>query len=134
MLRNTGAPAQIDGVDLQLSFADPYSGAPHSGAAPGYPVEYIAQIERGAGSGSMSGITLDLDGRGSARGGIYVGPGLDDAVRVERAVLRRVATDPPSSRGGGGIWSDSRIAVGAVDIESVKLPKFGGRAFPTARP
>jgi len=82
----------------------------------------------------MSGITLDVEGKGSARGGIYVGPGLDGAVRVARAILKRVATDPPSSRGGGGIWSDSRISLGAVDIDSVRLPKFGGRAFATARP
>ena len=134
MLRNTGAPARIEDIDLQLSFADPYSGAPHSSAAPGFPIEYIAQIERGNGAGSMSGITLDVEGRGSARGGIYVGPGLDGAVRVARAILKRVATDPPSSRGGGGIWSDSRISLGAVDIDSVRLPKFGGRAFATARP
>lgn len=134
MLRDTGAPARIEDVDLQLSFADPYSGAPHGTSAPGYPVDYIAQIERGMGAGSMSGITLDVEGRGSARGGIYVGPGLDGAVSVARAVLKRVSTDPPSSRGGGGIWSDSRIALGQIEIDSVKLPKFGGRAFPSRRP
>ena len=129
-LRDMGAPARIEDVDLQVAFIDPYSGAPHSAAAPGHPVDYIVRIEKGkSNKGSMSGIVLDVDGRGASRGGIYVGPDLDGAINVKRAVLTRVATDPQSSRGGGGIWSNSTLGLGEVKIDSLKLPKFGGSAF-----
>lgn len=129
-LRDIGAPARIEDVDLQLAYADPYSGAPHAGDVPGYPIDYIVRIEKGKGrSGSMSNIVLDVDGRGSSRGGIFVGPGLDDAIDVRRAILTRVATDPRTPKGGGGIWSNSRIRVGETRIDSVNLPDFGGSAF-----
>lgn len=130
VLLDEGAPATIEDVHLQVNFADPFSGAANSQDAPGYPVDYIVHIERRKGApGSMSGITLDVDGIGSSRGGIYVGDGLDDAVDVDKAVLKRVAMDPPGKRGGGGIWSNSRVKLGDVQIDSPKLPKLGGTAF-----
>ena len=134
-LRDMGAPARIEDVDLQVAFIDPYSGTPHSAAAPGHPVDYIVRVEKGKSrKGSMSGIVLDVDGRGTSRGGIYVGPDLDGAITVERAILARVSTDPPSSRGGGGIWSNSRLKLGEISIDSVKLPDFGGSAFAKKNP
>jgi len=54
--------------------------------------------------------------------------GLVEGIRLQ------VATDPPSSRGGGRIWSDSRIALGEILIDSIKLPKFGGRALAKPQP
>lgn len=129
-LMDKGAPATIEDVSLQVVFTDPYSGTPHAAGAPGYPVDHIVRIEkRNPASGTMSGIVLDVQGRGASIGGIHVGPGLDDAVRVARAVLSRVATDPPSNR-GAGIWSDSRLSLGNVSVDSVRLPKFGGNALP----
>ncbi len=101
---DVGAPARIEGLDLQVEFVDPYSGAPHGARAPGYPIDHIVEIEkRHPAKGSMSEIVLDVEGIGSSFGGIYVGPGLDGAIRIERAILKRVATDPPASLGGGGI-------------------------------
>ena len=129
-LLDIGAPAQIEDVNLQLSFVDPDSGAPHGARTPGYPVDHIVRIEKlNPNSGSMAGVVLDVEGDGASFGGIYVGPGLDGAVSLQRAVLRHVATNPPASHGGGGIWSDSRISLGDVQIQSVKLPRFGGHAF-----
>jgi hypothetical protein len=81
----------------------------------------------------MSGIHIDVEGRGSSYGGIVVGPNLDGAVTIDRAVLTRVATNPPAATGGGGIWSDSRLNLRDVRIETVKLPKLGGRAFAKPR-
>ena len=133
-LLDAGAEARLENVNLQLSFVDPYDGAPHGLETPGYPVDHIVRIEKlNPRKGSMSKILLDVEGRGAAWGGIYVGPALDNAVRIERASLVRVATNPPASVGGGGIWSDSRLAVGRVVIDSVKLPKFGGKNFPQPR-
>jgi hypothetical protein len=127
---DTGEPATIEDVSLQLTFADPHSGAPHGPSAPGYPIDYVVQIEkRNPDKGSISGIVLDVVGRGAGIGGILVGAGLDDAIDVRRAVLTRVATNPVASNGGGGIWSNSRLTLGDIQIESVKLPKFGGKAF-----
>lgn len=129
-LRDSGAPARIEDVDLRLSFIDPHAGARHGARAAGYPVDQIVRIEKqNTRSGSMAGITLDVEGDGSSFAGIYVGPGLDGAVRVARAVLKHVATDPPATVGGGGIWSNSRLSLGEVSVDSVKLPKFGGPAF-----
>jgi hypothetical protein len=129
-LLDIGNPARIEDVSLQLVFSDPFAGAPHGRGSPGFPVDHIVRIEKqNPRSGSMSGIVLDVEGRGASFGGIFVGEGLDGAVSVPRAVLTRVATDPPSSAGGGGIWSSSRLNLGDVTVESVKLPKFGGRAF-----
>ena len=129
MLPDVGAPATIKDVDLQLRFVDPYSGAVHSVSTPGYPIDHVVRIEKlKSRRGSISGITLDVEGRGAAMGGILVGEGLDDAIRVDRAVLASVGTDPPGRR-GAGIWSNSRISLGEVTIESGKLPKLGGRAF-----
>jgi len=134
-LRDMGAPARIEDVDLQVAFIDPYSGAPHSAAAPGHPVDYLVRIEKGKSrKGSMSRIVLDIDGRGASRGGIYVGPDLDGAVNVRRAFLSRVATDPKAVRGGGGIWSNSRLILGETRIDSVKLPDYGGSAFARKQP
>ena len=135
LLRDMGAPATIEDVDLQVAFIDPYSGAPHSVGAPGHPVDYVVRIEKGKSrQGSMSGIVLDVDGRGASRGGIYVGPNLDGAINVKRAILARVATDPHAVRGGGGIWSSSRLMLGETRIDSVKLPDFGGSAFAHKKP
>lgn len=127
---NKGTPATIEDVDLQVKFTDPYEGAPHRPDVPGYPIDHVVKIEKlNPRTGSMSGIVLDVEGHGAAFGGIYVGAGLDDAVRVSRALLERVATDPPTSLGGGGIWSDSRLGLGLVHVQSVRLPKFAGAAF-----
>ena len=133
-LFDVGAPARIDDVRVQLAFIDPYAGAPHSAAAPGFPINHVVEIEkRNPAKGSMSGIVLDVEGTGSSFGGVYVGAGLDRAVQLQRAVLRRVATDPPATLGGGGIWSDSSIGLGDVSVDSVRLPKFAGRAFQKPR-
>lgn len=77
----------------------------------------------------MSGIALDVEGKGAWRGGMSIGPGLDGAVHVNRAILTRVATDPPAKGASGGIWSNSQIVLGNVEIESGNRPKFGGSAF-----
>jgi hypothetical protein len=129
-----GAPARIEDVTLQVVFIDPYSGAPHGPNAPGYPIDHFVRIGRLYSSeGTMSGIHIDVEGRGSSYGGIVVGPNLDGAVTIDRAVLTRVATNPPAATGGGGIWSDSRLNLRDVRIETVKLPKLGGRAFAKPR-
>jgi hypothetical protein len=77
----------------------------------------------------MSNITLDIEGRGSRIGGVFIGAGLDDAVNLRRAHLARVGLHPPASVGGGGIWSDSRLKLGDVAVDSPVQPQFGGRAF-----
>jgi hypothetical protein len=129
-LLDRGAAARIQDVRIQLAFSDPFGGARHSKLAPGYPVDQIVRIEKVvAERGSMAGITLDVEGLGASFAGIYIGGGLDGAVNVKRAVLRRVATDPPATHGGGGIWSDSLVETGALSIESMKLPRFGGKGF-----
>jgi hypothetical protein len=133
-LLEQGAPARIEDVRLQVSFVDPYAGGKHGPGVPGYPIEHVVRIEKAnPAKGSMSGIVLDVEGEGSGFGGIYVGSGLDGAVTVERAILKRVAMSPPASVGGGGIWSDSRLTLGNVQIDSIMLPKFGGSAFATRR-
>jgi hypothetical protein len=130
VLYDQGAEARIEGVDLQLSFTDPYDGADHSAAAPGYPIDHIVRVEKSdPRKGRMSGINLDVVGRGSRFGGVLIGAGLDDAVTLRRAHLARVGLNPPSSLGGGGIWSDSRVQLGDVSVETPVLPRFGGRAL-----
>lgn len=129
-----GAPARIEDVDLQVDFADPHEGARHGPARPGHPVDYVARIEkRDPAHGSMDDISLDITGRGSRYMGIYVGPGLDDAVQVRRARLARVVTDPPASI-GRGIWSDSRVELGDVQMEAMNNRRFGGRALQDREP
>lgn len=129
-LMDLGAAATIDDISLQVAFVDPYSGAPHGAGAPGYPVDYIVQIEKtNPAKGSISNIVLDVEGRGSGAGGLYVGSGLDGAVSLKRARLTRVASNPQAIAGAAGIWSESRLHLGDVEIKSVKAPKFGGRAF-----
>ena len=125
-----GADARIEAVDLQMNFTDPYDGAEHQAGAPGYPVDHVARIEKVSPHiGSMSAISLDITGRGSRFGGIYIGAGLDDAVTLRRAHLARVGLHPPASVGGGGIWSDSRVQLGEILVESPVLPRFGGRVL-----
>ena len=125
-----GADARFENIDLQMTFTDPYDGAEHSAAAPGYPVDHIVRIEKtNPRRGEMRGIDLDVVGRGSRFGGAYIGAGLDDAVTLRRAHLERVGLHPPASVGGGGIWSDSRVRLGDVALDSPVLPKLGGRAL-----
>ena len=129
-----GDPARIEDVDLQVDFADPHDGARHGPARPGHPVDYIARIEkRDPAHGSMDDISLDITGRGSRYMGLYVGAGLDDAVRFRRARLTRVVTDPPASI-GRGIWSDSRVELGDVQVEAMNNRRFGGRALQDREP
>ncbi|HEX6740174.1 MAG TPA: hypothetical protein VF079_00055 [Sphingomicrobium sp.] len=125
-----GADARFENIDLQMTFTDPYDGAEHGAAAPGYAVDHIVRIEKtNPRRGQMSGISLDVVGRGSRFGGAYIGAGLDDAVTLRRAHLERVGLHPPASVGGGGIWSDSRVRLGDVALDSPVLPKLGGRAL-----
>jgi hypothetical protein len=125
-----GADARIENIDLQMVFTDPYDGAAHAAGAPGYPVDHIARIEKvNPHRGGMRGISLDITGRGSRFGGVFIGAGLDDAVALRRAHLSRVGLDPPASVGGGGIWSDSRVQLGDISLDSPVLPKLGGRAL-----
>ena len=129
-LLDKGAPATIENIALQLKFADPYSGAPHGPDAPGYPVDHIVQIEkRNPDSGVMSGIVLDVDGRGSSLGGIAVGAGLDGAITLKRVRLTQVSTDSRSAQGAGGIWSRSRLNLGDVQVTPANGPRFGGSGF-----
>jgi hypothetical protein len=133
-LMDIGAAATIDDVSLQVEFTDPYSGAPHGAGAPGYPVDYIAQIEKvNPARGSISDIVLDVVGTGAGSGGIYVGSGLDGAVLLKRARLARVVSNPQATVGAAGIWSESRLSLGDVEIEPVKGPKFGGSGFQGSR-
>ena len=125
-----GADARFENIDLQMTFTDPYDGAEHGTAAPGYAVDHIVRIEKtNPRRGEMSGISLDVVGRGSRFGGVFIGQGLDDAVTLRRAHLARVGLHPPASVGGGGIWSDSRVRLGDVSLDSPVLPKLGGRAL-----
>lgn len=125
-----GDAARIENVDLQMSFEDPHNGASHGSKVPGFPVDHIVRIEKiNARKGSMSGISLDVSGRGSRFGGVMIGGGLDDAITLRRALLYRVGLNPPASLGGGGIWSDSRVRLGEISVDSPVLPKFGGSAL-----
>ena len=125
-----GAPARIEDIDLQVAFTDPYDGADHGPGAPGYPIDHIVRVEKSnAAKGRMSAISLDVTGRGSRFGGVLIGAGLDNAVTLRRAHLIRVGRNPPSSLGGGGIWSDSQVRLGDISIDSPVLPRFGGRAL-----
>ena len=125
-----GADARFEDIDLQMAFTDPHDGGRHGPAAPGYPVDHIVRIEKtDPRRGVMRGIGLDVAGRGSRFGGVYIGAGLDDAVTLRRAHLARVGLDPPASVGGGGIWSDSRVRLGDVALDSPVLPRLGGRAL-----
>lgn len=130
VLFDQGAEARIEGVDLQLAFTDPYDGADHGPGVPGYPIDHIVRVEKSnLRKGRMSGINLDVAGRGSRFGGVMIGAGLDDAVTLRRAHLIRVGVHPPASLGGGGIWSDSRVSLGEITIDSPVLPRFGGRVL-----
>jgi hypothetical protein len=125
-----GADGRIEGIDLQMNFTDPHGGAMHRADMPGYPVDHIARIEKVRPNiGSMSGISLDISGQGSRIGGVFIGAGLDDAVALRRAHLARVGLNPPATVGGGGIWSDSRVRLGDIEVDSPRLPRFGGRAL-----
>jgi hypothetical protein len=125
-----GAGARLENIDLQMTFTDPYDAAEHKPGAPGYPVDHIVRIEKtNAQKGSMSGISIDVSGRGSRFGGVMIGGGLDDAVTLRRAHLARVGLHPPASLGGGGIWSDSRVKLGDISVDSPVLPRLGGRAL-----
>ena len=125
-----GADARIENIDLQMVFTDPFDGAAHAAGSPGYPVDHIARIEKvDPRRGGMRGISLDITGRGSRFGGVFIGAGLDDAVTLRRAHLSRVGLAPPASVGGGGIWSDSRVQIGDISLDSPVLPKLGGRAL-----
>ena len=129
-----GAEARFEDIDLQMTFTDPYDGAEHGPSAPGYAVDHIVRIEKTTlRRGSMSGVSLDVVGRGSRVGGVYIGEGLDDAVTLRRSHLARVGLHPPASVGGGGIWSESRVRLGDVKVESPVLPRFGGRALGNRR-
>ena len=126
-LLDRGAPAMIENVDLQVTFADPYAGAAHGPRVPGFPVDDIVKIERMRNSrGRMAGITIDVEGTGSGLGGITVSEGLDGAVTVRRALLRRVGENPPANRRRAAIWSDSRLKLGEIKVESSLLAKLGG--------
>ena len=125
-----GGDARFEAIDLQMSFTDPYDGAKHRADAPGYPIDHIARIEKvNPAIGSMDHISIDVTGRGSRFGGIYIGAGLDDAVTLRRAHLAKVGLHPPASVGGGGIWSESRVQLGDISVDSPVLPRFGGRAL-----
>ena len=125
-----GGDARFEAIDLQMTYVDAYDGADNGADAPGYPIDHIARIEKvNPALGSMERIGLDLVGRGSRIGGIFIGAGLDDAVTLRRAHLARVGLHPPASVGGGGIWSDSRVRLGDIAVDSPMLPRFGGRAL-----
>lgn len=112
--------AIIENLDLAVDF----DGSGQSG----YPVDQIVRVQKDDVSlGSMRNISIDVTGREASFAGIYVGPGLDDAVTIRRARLTRVATDPPSSSGAAGIWSDSRIILKDINVEAVRAPKMAGR-------
>jgi hypothetical protein len=133
-LLDLGAPAAMSNIDLEVSFTDPYSGEPHSSKAPGYPVDHIVRVEKSNPLiGNLSDIVLKVDAVGSSFGGIVIGAGLDGAITVARAAMRRIATAPRSALGSAGIWSDSTIALGTISVSTIAAPKFGGRAFQGVR-
>ncbi|MEO7364871.1 MAG: hypothetical protein ABIW03_00965 [Sphingomicrobium sp.] len=130
VLFDEGAASSFEAIDLQMTFADPYDGEDHGTDVPGFPIDHIVRIEKNnPGKGSMSGVSIDIVGRGTRFGGVFIGEGLDDAVTLRRALLTRVGLHPPASAGGGGIWSESRIALGEISVDSPVLPRFGGRAL-----
>lgn len=120
-IRRDRPGATIEDVDIQLT----YNGSGRSA----YPVDHIVRIEKDDPAiGAMRGIAIDVTGNDARIAGIHVGPGLDDAVTLTRARLTRVALDPPSSLGAAGIWADSRVRVGDVQVDAIRGPQRGGRA------
>lgn len=117
-----GAPATIRNVDLQVA----YDGTGRAA----FPVEHIVRIEKvNPARGRMAGISIDIEGVQSRRGGIYIGSGLDDAVTIRRAKLREIGVNPQTTIAGGGIWSDSRVRLGDVSLNVVKGAQMGGKAL-----
>lgn len=117
-----GAPATIRNVDLQVV----YDGSGKSA----FPVEHIVRVEKvNPARGRMAGISIDIDGAQSRRGGIYIGGGLDNAVTIRRARLRGIGVNPQTSIASGGVWSDSRVRLGDVSVEVVKGAQMGGKAL-----
>ncbi len=113
--------ATIENIDLQVSYAG-------TGNA-GFTVDHIVRIEKDdANIGIMRGIDIDITGSDARIAGIYVGPGLDDAVTIRRARLERVALAPPSVLGAAGVWADSRLRLRDVEIDVVRGPARGGAA------
>jgi hypothetical protein len=133
-LKDIGEPAKIENINIQLVFADPYSGAAHGARAPGYPIDYAARVTSPkTGGGTISGIVLDLEVTGTSWGGICVGGGLDGAVDVRRARLSRVAMNPKTKICAGGIWSASRLTLGDVQVDAGSGKKLAGPAFGDVR-
>lgn len=118
-----GAPPTIRDIDLQVAF----DGRGSSAQA----IDHVAKIEKSnPARGTITGISLDVTGQETRFGGILVGPGIDDSVTLRRVRLQRVAIAPPASMGGGGIWADSRVRLGDVEVSPVAGNRFGGRAAP----
>lgn len=121
-LRPDGAPATVHDIDLQVD----YDGR----GLEGQPVDYVARIEKAsANHGTISRIVLNVSGQDTRIGGIYVGGGMDDQVTVRRARLAGLGRSPPATLGAAGIWADSRVVLGSVDVTTMAGPRFGGSAF-----
>lgn len=119
-IRRDRPGSTIEDISLQLA----YDGSGREG----YPVDHIVRVEKDETAiGTMRDISIDVTGSEARIAGIHIGPGLDDAVTISRARLARVALDPPSSLGAAGIWSDSRLRLGDVQVEPIRGPKRGGR-------
>jgi hypothetical protein len=114
IIRNStdgSAPAVIEDVDVEITYRDPFDGAPNDATAPGYPVEHFANFELADTSyGSMRNISLDVSGNGCTFSGIFVGNNLDDSVTIRRARLTNANVSASSIY--GGIQTRSRILVG----------------------
>jgi hypothetical protein len=93
-----------------------------------YPVDHVVRIEKDDEAiGTMRELSIDVAGNDARIAGIYVGPGLDDAVTITRARLTKVTLRPPSSIGAAGIWADSRVRLGDVEVQAIDGPTRGGR-------
>jgi hypothetical protein len=119
------AQSSISDCDVQIKVYDPFNGVAAGGSAPGSPFGDIASINRtNPAYGTMSNITLDVEGNACSASGIVVDTQLDNVVFIKRAKMTpNINTGLSATEGGIHVYS-------AVDINSseIKIGLAAGNA------
>lgn len=121
----------IRNVRVRMRFNDPFGGAATGPGTPGFPVQYLARFEnQTSGHGTMSKISIDIDGDGAKECGILIGAGLDNALTIERADIANCSMNPSSGSTQGGVIPLSSATVRNLRVGALSNGyPFGGPSF-----
>lgn len=111
---------------------DVYDGAPNSGSAPGYPLDYTVYIEKNIGNGGTAPTIGRIEfnglvGKGTRRNAVYLGTNLTGPIVFRRGALKNFCHTSAAAIDMGAFGANSKVDVKDMEMSPSASAPAGTR-------